>query len=537
LKSPRQAGFFLNADVEPAMSRWLKGLFSFRQSQSPADALRDSYEQPMQAAQHCYAGGDPAGAERLCREILDEEPDYAPALCLLGEMATARGDHEAAAGLLRRAISIAGDRPHYHYALGCILGASGDFGGAEQCYRSALTLAADHAPAHINLGCILQGQGESGAGAAGPAGAHAARQLEEALRHFRAATELAPASPDGWINLGFALAQQRLPDEARHAYDRAIAVEPDNAHARLNRAMALLALGRWSEAWDDYEWRWAASGFPRPVLGRPEWDGSALAGKTILLYTEQGFGDAIQFVRYAPLLAERGARVALRCQPELTAIFSTVPGVAEVISAEQPAPEIDVHCSLLGVPRLVGTTIDSIPGGVPYLSASAPDRGGAGTFRVGLVWASQSLFPGAALKSLPPVALAPLSRIAGVEFCSLQMGAAGSANARGRAPLALRDMTAGVRSFADTAALVAGLDLTISVDTAVAHLAGAMGMPVWTLLPYAADWRWEPDGPSSRWYPSMRLFRQQRRGDWGEVMERVADQLDRLARTAPNSRT
>ena len=491
----------------------------------------------MQAALRCQADGDPDGAERLCGEILDEEPDYAPALCLLGEMASARGDHDAAAGLLQRAVAIAGDRPHHHYALGCVLGARGDLGGAEKCYRGVLALAPGHAPAHINLGCILQAQGESGAGAMGPAGALATRQLEEALRHFRAATELAPASPDGWINMGYALAHQRLPDEARQAYDRAIALEPDNAHARLNRAMALLALGRWPEAWEDYEWRWPATGFPRPVLDRPEWDGSSLARKTILLYTEQGYGDAIQFVRYAPVLAERGARVVLRCQPELAAIFSTVPGVAEVVSALQPAPEHDVHCSLLGVPRLVGTTFDSIPGGIPYLSAASPDPGGEGKVRVGLVWASQSLFPGAALKSVPLDALAPLGRVAGVEFCSLQMGAAGNEHARARAPIALRDMTARVRNFADTAALVAGLDLTISVDTAVAHLAGAMGAPVWTLLPYAADWRWEPDGPSSRWYPGMRLFRQQRPGDWGEVMERVADQLDRFLRAAPISRT
>lgn len=485
---------------------------------------------------------DPTGAERLCHEILEEDADYAPALCLLGEIASARGDHELAVGLFQRAVSIAGDRPHYHYALGCALAACGDAAGAETCYRDALALAPGHAPARINLGCVLQARGESDAGTAGPAGLDAVRQLEEALGCFRAAAELAPSSTDAWINLGYALAQQRLPDEARQAYDRAIAVEPGNAHARLNRAMALLALGRWPEAWDDYEWRWAASGFPRPVFARPEWDGSAPAGKTILLYTEQGYGDAIQFVRYVPLLAARGARVVLRCQPELAGIFATVPGVAEVVSTAQPVPEFDVHCSLLGVPRLVGTTTETVPPGVPYLSlasvaAPVPARGSRENLRVGLVWASQSLFPGAALKSIPVDALAPLGRVAGVEFCSLQMGAAGSAESTARAPIALRDMTAGVRDFSDTAALIAGLDLTISVDTAVAHLAGAMGRPVWTLLPYAADWRWEPEGPSSRWYPSMRLFRQQRRGDWGEVLARAADQLHRLSRAEPISPT
>lgn len=528
------------------MFQWLRRLFA-ASAAGPAEAAsaarRDRLEDWMRSAEACRDAGDLAGVERFGRQLLEEEPDHAPALCLLGEIAAARGENDEAEGFFRRALQLAEHRPHYHFALGCVLGARGDLAGAEQSYRGALALAPDHAGARINLGCLLQARGESEAGA-GASGELAEGQLKEAIEHFKAATEIAPASPDGWINLGYALAQQRRTEEAARTYDRAVAVEPGLAHAHLNRAMARLALGRWAEAWEDYEWRWPASGFPRPRFARPEWDGSGLTQQTLLLYTEQGYGDAIQFVRYAPLAAARGARVILRCQPELKTLFQTVPGVAKVVAVTDPEPAFDAHCALLSLPRLLGTTVDTVPSAVPYLFPAAnaapvltSDAGGSRRFRVGIVWASQSLFPGAALKSVPPAALAPLARLPGVDFFSLQMGEAGSPALRGSVPVALRDLTGGIRDFSDTAALIAGLDLTISVDTAVAHLAGAMGRPVWILLPYVADWRWEPDEAVNRWYPTMRLFRQRRRGDWGEVLVRVAGDLLRTAGAAATSRT
>lgn len=526
------------------MFRWIRDLFAADSARRPEGAPSRSpsrHDDWMRTAAARRDAGDPAAAEQLARQVLDEDQDHAPALCLLGEIAAARRDDEEAEGLFRRAISIAGKHPHYHFALGCVLSARGDSAAAEQSYRSALALAPDHAGAHVNLGCLLQAQGESGGGALGRFDERAGRQLDEAIAHFRAATEAAPESPDGWINLGYALAQQRRAEDAAQAYDRALAIEPGLAHARLNRAMALLSLGRWTEAWEDYEWRWPATGYPRPAYARPEWDGSTLSQKTILLYTEQGFGDAIQFVRYVPLVAARGARVILRCQPELKALFATVPGVAEVVSADDPEPAFDAHCALLGLPRMFGTTPDTVPCDVPYVfpAAGAPPvpAGGESRLRVGLVWASQSMFPGAALKSVPLDALAPLAGIPGLEFFSLQLGAAGGPAALTAAPVAVRDLTSGIRDFSDTAAVISGLDLTISVDTAVAHLAGAMAKPVWTLLPYVADWRWEPDGDASKWYPTMRLFRQRRRGDWGEVLARVAGELRRLPRAPAISRT
>lgn len=466
------------------MLGWLKRIFSARPAPAGDAGLLEARLQRVEAA---LGSGDAAEAERLCREILDEDADCAPA----------------------------------YFALGCVRSTAGDTPGAEQAYRSALALAPDHAGARNNLGFLLQSRGES-SGAEG--------DLQEAMDHFQAAAQSAPDSPDGWINLGYALAQQRRPAEAARAYDRALALVPDHAHARLNRAMARLAQGNWAEGWEDYEARWPATGYPRPAFAQPEWDGGPLAGKTILLYTEQGYGDAIQFARYVPLLAARGARVLLRCPQKLLALLATVPGAAQVVPEDAPLPAFDVHCSLLGLPRLFATTRESIPAALPYLFARHPPPAASGR-RVGLVWESQSVFPGAALKSLPVEAFAPLAQVAGFELVSLQFGWDQPL------PAFVQALPGGVGDFAATADQVAGLDLVISVDTVIAHLAGAMGRPVWTLLPYAADWRWEPDVETTAWYPGMRLFRQRRRGDWAGVIERVAEALRSRAGAPPTSPT
>ncbi|MGH8766540.1 MAG: tetratricopeptide repeat protein, partial [Burkholderiales bacterium] len=391
----------------------------------------------------------------------------------------------------------------------------GDHEGAARSYQRALSLDPDCVPAHLNLGVLLQLRGETA----------------EAVLHFRRACELAPDSADAWLNLGFVLERGRDLRQARECYDRALAIDPDHIDARFNRSMVLLAQGDYAAGWEDYEWRWQASGFPRPSYPQPEWDGAVLRGETVLLYTEQGFGDSIHFARYAALVAERGARVVLRCQAELQSLLRTVPGVSDVVTPEQ-APAFDLHCSLLSVPRLFGTTPRTIPARIPYLRpdpARVEEWGAhmnaqAGFLKVGLVWASQSQMPTATQKSIALQALAPLSRARNVRFYSLQTGAAGS-GAAPLAPFALCDLAAGIRDFADTAAIMANLDLTLSVDTAAAHLAGALGRPVWTMLPYAPDWRWYPESRVTPWYPQMRLYRQQAPGDWGSVCAKVAQDL------------
>jgi tetratricopeptide (TPR) repeat protein len=512
------------------MLRWLRDRLFRRAAQAPGTACRHGEERVeawMRQGRASHEAGDFAAAEGYYRQVLDEQPDQADALHRLGEIEALRQNNEHAAGLLRRAISIDGAKAQFHFALGCVQQASGERTEAAGCYRRALALDPSHAAAHINLGCLLQ----AGSEIAGAGGAPAQRAFDEALLHFRAATEIAPEGPDGWINLGYALERQGELADARRCYDRALALDPHLIEPRFNRSLVLLAQGDYPEGWKDYEWRWQASGYPRPAFAQGEWDGRPLNGETVLLYTEQGFGDAIQFVRYAAAVAARGARVVVRCQPELQRLLRTVPGVSRTLEPDQTT-EFDLHCALLSLPRALGTTIDTIPAQVPYI---LPDPALASEWRVrlrddppgvkvGVVWASHSMMPNAALKSTTPSVFAPLREVGGVRFYSLQTGASGR-QAAAAGPLRLIDHTGRIGDFSDTAALIANLDLIVTVDTAVAHLAGAMDKPVWTMLRHAPDWRWYPDARESKWYPSMRLYRQRIRGDWAGVCDEIAKDL------------
>jgi Flp pilus assembly protein TadD len=464
--------------------------------------------------------------------------DQADALYRLGEIEAQRQNNGRAAGLIRRAISIDATKAQFHFALGCVQQSSGEREEAAQCYRRALALDSSHVASHINLGYLLQAGAEVELAIVGAGSSSAARGFEQALSHFRAATEIAPEGPDGWINLGYAVEQQGELADARRAYERALALDPELVEARFNRSMVLLAQGDYREGWEDYEWRWRASGYPRPAFPQAEWDGSRLRGETVLLYTEQGFGDAIQFVRYAAAVAARGGRALIRCQPELQRLLGTVPGVCGTLAPEQTAG-FDLHCSLLSLPRVLRTTIDTIPARVPYIVPAptlaaewrARVHDGKAGIKVGLVWASHSMMPNARLKSTTLSAFAPLREVRGVRFYSLQTGAA-NRQAAAAGPIPLIDHTDRIGDFADTAALIASLDLVITVDTAVAHLAGAMDKPVWTALRHAPDWRWYPDAPASKWYPSMRLYRQRTRGDWAGVCDEIAKDLPRFVAAA-----
>jgi tetratricopeptide (TPR) repeat protein len=518
------------------MLRWIRDRFSRR---PPQDAGGERAGAWMRQGRACHEAGDLTAAEGWYRRVMDEDADHADALHLLGEIEALRKNHEHAAGLIRRAISIDGAQARFHFALGCVQQASGERSEAADCYRRALALDPSHLAAHLNLGYLLQTGAEADLAAAGAGSATAQRGFDEALSHFRAATQIAPEAPDGWINLGYALERQRALAEARACYDRALALDPHLVDARFNRSMVLLAQGDYPEGWKDYEWRWQASGYPRPAFSQGEWDGRPLNGETVLLYTEQGFGDAIQFVRYAAAVAARGGRAIVSCQPELQRLLRTVPGVSGTLTPGQ-AVEFDLHCSLLSLPCVLRTTIDTIPAQVPYI---LPDPALVSEWRarlrneppgvkVGLVWASHSMMPNAALKSTKLLVFAPLREVRGVRFYSLQTGTS-AREAAAAGPFPLIDHTGRIGDFADTAALIANLDLVISVDTAVAHLAGAMDKPVWTVLRHAPDWRWYPDAPDSKWYPSMRLYRQRIRGDWAGVCGEIAKELPQfVARTA-----
>jgi len=287
-----------------------------------------------------------------------------------------------------------------------------------------------------------------------------------------------------------------------------------------------LLQGRFKEGWAEYEWRWRCAGAALPRFAQPIWDGSDPAGRRIMLHAEQGYGDTIQFIRYARLLDQRGARVVLYCQEAIRELMSSAPGVEEVVSEAAKLSAFDSWCPLLSLPHRFATNLETIPAGVPYLSAD-PRRasewqerlkGDPKGLRVGLCWAGSRTNPNHVRRSIPVDQLTGLGRVPGVAFYSLQVDWGGAA------PISMVVHTALIRDFADTAALISQLDLVISVDTAAAHLAGALGKIVWTLIPLVPEWRWLMSRSDSPWYPTMRLFRKETES-WADLVENVADEL------------
>ncbi len=344
--------------------------------------------------------------------------------------------------------------------------------------------------------------------------------------------------PATLIGKGLALRAMGRLDEALAVYASAIAAAPDNAEAHFNYAEALLVSGDFERGWSEYEWRWRRRhARPRP-LGTP-WAGDALAGRTILLHAEQGYGDTLQFVRYAPMVAALGGKVVLEVPPPLLRLMQSVPGVDQLVVRGGTLPPYDVHCPLLSLPHLFKTSLGTIPAATPYLhpdptavtawrAVLPPD----GQLRVGLVWAGSPhrTEAGVALidarRSVPLSCFAPLGGVAGIHFISLQTGAPAEALRHPPPGLTVTACLSDSMDFADTAALIATLDLVISVDTAVAHLAGALHCPVWVLSRLGGCWRWLETRDDSPWYPSLRLYRQTHATDWTAVISQVRRDLE-----------
>jgi hypothetical protein len=344
-----------------------------------------------------------------------------------------------------------------------------------------------------------------------------------------------------------ALAEQGRLAEAATCYEQALHLKPDYADAHLNLAYSWFFRGDLEAGWPEYEWRWKRRGFPQPSFRQPLWDGSSLQGQTILLFAEQGLGDTLQFIRYAPLVRQHGATVIVQCQEPLLRLLATCAGIHRLVPEGCALPPFDVQAPLLSLPRILRTTLATIPAKVPYLSVDP----GLSThwqrrlsdvegFKVGIVWQGNPEQARDRRRSVPLLAFTPLAVIPGVRLVSLQKGA-GRAQLPDLADrLGLLDMTDRLKDFADTAALISQLDLVITVDTAVAHLAGALGVPVWLALASSADWRWLLEREDSPWYPSMRLFRQSTWGDWAGVFERLTEalrkQVDQMAGNFHGSR-
>lgn len=425
----------------------------------------------------------------------------------------AAGDLAGAAAACREAARTAPGWAMPFYLLGSTLKAQGDLDGALAAYRDAAGLQPDWAEARLNLGVVLQLRG----------------QVEDALEEYSAAAGLRPAWHLPQHNLAEAWLKLGRPDRAVAPFRKSVELEPGFAESQVDLATTLLQLGEFEEGWRLFEWRWGLEGRTAtlPGIDAPLWDGSPLEGRVILLWAEQGLGDTLQFVRFAGRVHDLGGRVWLYVPERLAGLLSTGPGVERVLFGDRldlaDVRAIDVQFPLMSLPRMFGTTLATIPAEVPYLSAPvARIPGKPGELKVGVVWASGPLYPGAARRDCAPADFAGLAELNGLRLYSLQFGERAAELGGG---LPITDLGWHLGDFLRTAEVVQALDLVITVDTSMAHLSGALGRPTWVLLPCRADWRWLLDRDDSPWYPTLRLFRQAEAGDWSGVFERIRKAL------------
>lgn len=459
-----------------------------------------------------------ADADAISQRLLALQPNSHEGLAVRGETLLNERRYAEAAAVFQALIDSHPQSWVGYNGLGVALSRQGRTAETALLYRKAIELAKGRNPGpHNNAGFACIGEG----------------QLDEAIEHFERALEIRADFPEVHVNLGNAYAGRLELDRAMDSYNRALFFQPDNQDAHLGKALLLLLRGNFPEGLLEYEWRWLKFFEHRQSFPQPAWDGYDIAGKTILLHSEQGFGDTIQFARFAKIVAARGANVILGCDKELVSLLSSMDGGTRVVPRGSPAPPFDVHCSLLSVLYALGITVDTIPGNAPYVFADENLQSrwrealaGMKGMKVGICWAGDSSHLRNRDRSASLELFAGLRDLRGVHWVSLQKGSPG------REPVPpgfdLIVMTEQLHEFADTAALIANLDLVISVDTAVAHLAGALGKPVWTLLPFFPDFRWLLDRDDSPWYPTMRLFRQQTGRDWAGVLERVRTALEAL---------
>ena len=494
-----------------------------------AGALDGSLDELLRRGAEYQRTAEHGKAEDSFREALILQPENAAALHMLADALGARGyahqergELDAAIECYLEALALAPAQAQVHNNLGNAYRSRGRPEESIAAYRDAIAVVPGFAEAHLNLGTAL----------------HLAGDAKQAAAHYRTALRRRPELAQAALNLGLLLEADGDVQGAMECYRRAIAARPEFAEAHFNYALQLLLTGEFARGWEEYEWRLRLPELQPfwPYADRPRWDGADLRGKVILLYAEQGFGDSLQFARYVPLVAERG-RVIVSCRPQLKALFEQAMWDCSVVDASEPPPAFDLCCSLPSLPRIFGTTHATIPARVPYLHAEAGKAArwearlaaDGIALKVGLVWATEARSRIALQKSLSLDMLEPLAAIPGVIFYSLQKGPASAEVVRAPNGLRLVDVAGELEDFSDTAALISRLDLVVTIDTAVAHLAGAMGKPVWTLTHWPPDWRWLLGHDDSPWYPTMRLFRRARTDTWGDIILRVGQALLRLA--------
>ena len=522
---------------------------------------RGEYDRSLKLAFEMQNAGRGAEAEALCRVLMQIRPQDAQLLFLLGMVLHQGGRDEEAVEWLSLAAQYQPQSARIFSGLGCAYQKLQDHSRAAAAFEKAKRLEPQSAATDYNLGntCYQLGQ------------------IEQAATLFRSAVEKDPRDSASWNNLGKCLTELNRLEESIEAYNRALAIAPDYALARYGRAISLLTAGRLPEGFRDYEARWHLI-TPRQFQ-QPEWIGELALGKTLFLHAEQGFGDSIQMVRFIPAARARVGHVILECRPELQTLFQYSKCADTVIPHGVAIPPFDCRLSLISLPRVLGVTLDTIPNRVPYLRApscgwlplalwskdmnakqnldTATPQGKAqpGWLKVGLAWAGNPDHRQDAARSLRLEQLAPVLQVPGVAFYNLQQPVPAGDLA------CLQTMSASIHTglkladFLDTASVIAEMDLVIAVDTAVAHLAGALGKPVWILLHHSSDWRWLLDRPgssrgvitsnpnappapllrgASAWYPTAQLFRQTERGEWKAPILRVAEALKRRNESGVN---
>ncbi len=426
-------------------------------------------------------------AARLLRHILNSDDNYAPALHLMGVVAYRKGDKARALALMEKALQYGIDTPLYYRNIG-------------ELYRVM--------------------------------GRHA-----EAAVAARKSVALNPGDATALMNCAIVLADQKLTDEAIACFEQALAIGPDMAAAHFGLAEALLSQGKFARGWEEYEWRFRLADVPplMPPTKKPQWDGTPMPDGTLVLIADQGFGDAVQFGRYIPWAAARASKIILACSPQLKPILRQLDPDMRLSITWDDVGDFTAWCPLTGLPRLSGMTLDTIPHDISYLTpepkrvahwkAQLDGLTPRGLRRVGIVWAGRAAHKNDWKRSMTLADLAPVTARDDIALVVLQKGPQQQQTGGyyGRAPLI--HLSAEVEGFDDTMAIMAGLDLVLTVDTSVAHLAGAMGVPVWIMLPWCAEWRWLQERTDSPWYPTARLFRQPEPNDWQQVAEQIAKAL------------
>ncbi len=472
--------------------------------------------------QTLLALGQFAEAEATFRSVLETDPASADAHLGLGIALTSQGRHSEAVVAMEQASKVQPENPLSHVILGGLLRDLGRPQEALAACDRAILLRPDDAEPHYRRGNVLDDL----------------CRFPEAIAAYRQALRINGQHFDALNNLGASLGKQGHTEQALACCEHLLNREPDHYSPHMNRALIWLARGDYANGFAEFEWRWKIPGnAPRP-RPRPPWQGEPLQGRTILLHAEQGFGDTIQFIRYASLLKTLGARVLVECPRPLHRLFTNCPAIDALSVRGETSEDHDVHAPILSLPRLLGTTLETIPTFNSYLAA---DPAAIGRWRerlgqkqrpglkIGIVWQGDPSHQRDRVRSFPLAQFERLASLEGVRLIRLQKGFGSEQLQERKAPFPIEDPERIAPEdwvdFHDTAAIMANLDLVITPDTSPAHLAGALGIPVWIVLPYWAEWRWLIDREDSPWYPSARLFRQSESGDWNTLFERVATEL------------